>query len=214
MTTSVNVPPTSIPIEKLIGSSLRLGRGFHTALALQRVDVELDVPGQWMTGRKIFILDEGAASRTINLDKANPFRVRREVEFRAGPDGLVYLARIAVRQNARQLVRFACRPEIMVAAIAAPPLGLGIDVEIFGDPHPHSVPPGTAPFMNAATNSRRRHPGLSCSRRALMATGPCQLSKDQYRLSAIRTNDRLTVKVWANERGDVKRRILFSVAEV
>src|ERR1700733_4436508 len=152
MTTSVNVPPTSIPIEKLIGSSLHLSRGFHAALALQRVDVELDVPGQWMTGRKIFILDEGAASRTIDLDKANPFRIGREVEFRTGPDRLVDLARIAVGQNASQLVGFACRPEIVVAAIAAPPLGLRIDVEIFGDPHPHSVPPGTAPFMDAATS--------------------------------------------------------------
>jgi hypothetical protein len=180
-----------MPIEKLIGSSPRLCWGSHAVFALQRVDVELDVPSQWVTWRKIFILDEGAASRTINLDETNPFRIRREVEFCAGTYGLVYLTRVTIREDASQLVRFPCRPEIVAAAIAAPSLGLGINIEVFGDPHPHKFPPNTAPF------SVLRRALAVCTQafvfRRVEATGPCQLSKDHCRMSVVRTNDRLTV---------------------
>jgi len=106
-------------------------------LLLELVDVELDVPGQRVAGGQVLVLHHHRTARTVELDDPHPVGIEREIELLARADRKMDLARIAFTDQAAPLVGLARIAQIVAAAVAAPPLRLQVDVEIFGDPDLH-----------------------------------------------------------------------------
>src|SRR3990172_10269073 len=98
---------------------------------LELVDIELNIPGKGMGGGKVLVMDHHRAFRAIEFHDSHPVRIEREIEFLAGADREVDLPRVAIAYQSAQFPRFACRPQIRAAAIAAPALVLEVDVQVF-----------------------------------------------------------------------------------
>ena len=115
---------------KLTRSASCAGRG---RLGLERVDVELDVVRERVSGRQILRLDQRDAAGTVELHDPAPLWIGRETIL-ALDDRRVYLARVALGDQTAALVVLARAPEVVTAAVAGPALRLGIEVEVLGDP--------------------------------------------------------------------------------
>ncbi len=108
-------------------------------LCLQGVEVQVNVPRQWMAGREILSLEEDTAVRAVELDDPDPLWVKGKIVVRVIGKGKVDLARIALAEEAALLVGLAGGGEITAAAVATPHLSLEIDVEGLGDPDAHGA---------------------------------------------------------------------------
>src|SRR5262245_20275677 len=85
-----------------------------------------------MTGRQVLGLDQRRAARAVELDDPAPVGIGREAVL-ALDHRRMDLARVAMGDQATALVALARVAEVGAAAVARPPLGLEIQVEVLGD---------------------------------------------------------------------------------
>src|SRR5204863_8052409 len=98
-----------------------------------RVEVQLDVVGQGVSGGQVFHLDQGGALRAVELHDSAPVRIGGEAVLGAFHDGGMNLPGIAGRDEAAFLVGVTGVPQVAAAPVAEPALGRQVEVEVFGD---------------------------------------------------------------------------------